>query len=228
MSLNGNFSYKNLAFRLIWVCASAWAGKGKAVSGSQLISQSNNIYRILHVRGSMQTQWEIQRRVSVHEKPGLVSLGGKVCMCYQKDSTRHCFDWAVCLMNANNEYEQAVILGLWTFTPGHGVSIFKAAMNAVFYNWVGWVDRTLVDPYHWAQDNLGEKIWGMRSISFQKWFHRDCACILWRGLFKSKGVIIKLCRGTYVTKKLLIPSKIFILKKPLNMDLRKPFTMLEE
>lgn len=78
VSLNGSFSYENLAFFLIWDCANAWAGKGKAVSGSQLISQSNNIYRILHVRGSMQTQWEIQRRALVHEKPGLVSLGGKV------------------------------------------------------------------------------------------------------------------------------------------------------
>lgn len=56
--LNGNFSYESLAFRLIWDCASVWAGKVKAVSGSQLISQSKRIYRILHVRGSMETQWE--------------------------------------------------------------------------------------------------------------------------------------------------------------------------
>lgn len=103
---DGDCSCENLACHLNWGYASEWAGTGKAVSGSQLISQSKNIYRILYVRGSRQGSAGDTRRIkggtSAHEGLRLISLGGKVFSASRKHRTRHYFNWAGRLRDTEN------------------------------------------------------------------------------------------------------------------------------
>lgn len=61
--------------RKIWLSAClgimpvSGPGKGKAVSGNQLISQSNSIYRILYVQGNMEDLVGDTRKTKLEREP---------------------------------------------------------------------------------------------------------------------------------------------------------------